>query len=43
VSVGASTPPSYPRGRGYKEGNRVGYNMIIIKTLSLIVYFIVIL
>jgi hypothetical protein len=26
-------------GGGYKEGNRVGYNMIIIRTLSLLVYF----
>jgi hypothetical protein len=26
-------------GRGYKEGNRVGYNMISIKTLSLLSYF----
>jgi hypothetical protein len=26
----------YPRGRGYKEGNRVGYNMITIMTLSLL-------
>jgi hypothetical protein len=30
----------YPRGRGYKEGNRVSYNMISIKTLSLLIYFI---
>jgi hypothetical protein len=30
----------YPRGRGYKEGNRVSYNMISIRTLSLLVYFI---
>jgi hypothetical protein len=30
----------YTRGRGYKEGNRVGYNMITIMTLSLLVYFI---
>jgi hypothetical protein len=30
----------YPRGRGYKEGNRVGYNMIPIRTLSLLTYFI---
>jgi hypothetical protein len=28
----------YPR-RGYKECNRVGYNMISIRTLSLLVYF----
>jgi hypothetical protein len=26
-------------GRGYKEGNRAGYNMISIKTLSLLAYF----
>jgi hypothetical protein len=26
-------------GRGYKEVNRVGYNMISIRTLSLLVYF----
>jgi hypothetical protein len=26
-------------GLGYKEGNRVGYNMILIKILSLLVYF----
>jgi hypothetical protein len=25
--------------RGYKEGNRVGYNMIPIRTLSLLAYF----
>jgi hypothetical protein len=32
---------SYPRGGGqdYKEGNLVGYNMIPIKTLSLLAYF----
>jgi hypothetical protein len=29
----------YPRGRGYKEGNRVSYNMIPIRTLSLLAYF----
>jgi hypothetical protein len=29
----------YPRGRGYKEGNRIGYNMIPIRTLSLLAYF----
>jgi hypothetical protein len=27
------------RGRGYKEGNRVGYNMISIRALSLLAYF----
>jgi hypothetical protein len=26
-------------GRGYNEGNRVGYNMISIRTLSLLTYF----
>jgi hypothetical protein len=30
----------YPSGRGYKEGNRVSYNMIPIRTLSLLAYFI---
>jgi hypothetical protein len=29
----------YPRGRGYEEGNRVSYNMITIKNLSLLAYF----
>jgi hypothetical protein len=29
----------YPRGRDYKEDNRVGYNMIPIRTLSLLAYF----
>jgi hypothetical protein len=29
----------YPRGRGYKDGNRVGYNMILISTSSLLAYF----
>jgi hypothetical protein len=29
----------YPRGPGYKEGNRVGSNMIPIRTLSLLAYF----
>jgi hypothetical protein len=29
----------YPRGRGYKESNIIGYNMILIRTLSLLVYF----
>jgi hypothetical protein len=32
-------PPLYPRGRGYKEGNQVSYNMISIRTLSLLVCF----
>jgi hypothetical protein len=35
-----STPPFISKGRDYKEGNRVGYNMIIIRTLSLLAYFI---
>jgi hypothetical protein len=26
-------------GQGYKEGNRVSYNMIPIRTLSLLAYF----
>jgi hypothetical protein len=30
----------YPRGRGYKECNRVSYNMIPTGTLSLLAYFI---
>jgi hypothetical protein len=30
---------SYPRGQGYKEGIRIGYNMISIRTLSLVTYF----
>jgi hypothetical protein len=29
----------YPRGQGYMEGNRVGYNMILIRILSLLAYF----
>jgi hypothetical protein len=29
----------YPRARGYKEGNRVSYNMIPFRTLSLRAYF----
>jgi hypothetical protein len=36
---GASTPFLYPREWGYKEGNRVGYNMIPIRILSLFTYF----
>jgi hypothetical protein len=35
----ASTFPLYPRGRGYKEGNQVSYNMISIRTLSPLAYF----
>jgi hypothetical protein len=39
-SCGVSLPLLlYPRGRGYKEGNRVSYNTISIKTLSLLTYF----
>jgi hypothetical protein len=38
---GASTHPFISKGGlGYKKGNRVGYNMIPIKTLSLLAYFI---
>jgi hypothetical protein len=29
----------YSWGRGYKEGSRVGYNMISIRILSLLAYF----
>jgi hypothetical protein len=29
----------YPKGQGYKEGNRVGYNMILIRIVSLLAYF----
>jgi hypothetical protein len=29
----------YPRGQDYKEGNRVSYNIIPIRTLSLLAYF----
>jgi hypothetical protein len=29
----------YPRGRGYREGSRVGYQMIPNKTISLLAYF----
>jgi hypothetical protein len=36
---GASTPPFISKGRGYKEGSRYGYNMVLIMTLSLLVYF----
>jgi hypothetical protein len=37
--VGVSIPPFIFRRRGYKEGNRVGYNMVLIWTLFLLVYF----
>jgi hypothetical protein len=39
---GSSTLLIYPRGggvEGYKECSRVGYNMIPIRTLSLLAYF----
>jgi hypothetical protein len=29
----------YPRGRGYKEDNRVSYNIISFRILSLLAYF----
>jgi hypothetical protein len=38
-SRGVSTSPFISRGRGYKDGNWVGYNMISIMTLSLLAYF----
>jgi hypothetical protein len=40
VLWGSLHPPFYIQGgQGYKEGNRVGYNMISIRTLSLLAYF----
>jgi hypothetical protein len=37
---GASTPPFISKGgRGYKESNRVAYNIVSIRTLSLLAYF----
>jgi hypothetical protein len=40
VSLGCLYPYFYiPGVRGYKEGSRVGYNMIPIRTLSLLAYF----
>jgi hypothetical protein len=36
---GASILLLYPRERCYKEGNRVNYNMITIRTLFLLTYF----
>jgi hypothetical protein len=36
---GASTFVFVFKRRGYKKGNRVGYNMISIRTLSLFIYF----
>jgi hypothetical protein len=39
-TMGCIYPSFYfQRGRGYKEGKRVGYNIISIKTLYLLVYF----
>jgi hypothetical protein len=29
----------YPKGQSYKEGNRVSYNMITIRTLFLLTYY----
>jgi hypothetical protein len=37
---GASTPPFISRDARLQEGNRVGYNMISIRTRSLLAYFI---
>jgi hypothetical protein len=40
VLLGGPYPSFYIQGgRGYKEGNLVGYNMIPIRTLSLLAYF----
>jgi hypothetical protein len=40
VLYGCLYPSFYIQGgRGYKKGNRVSYNIIIIRTLSLLVYF----
>jgi hypothetical protein len=40
VPLGCLYPSFYiQRGRGYKEGNRVGYNKIPIRILSLLLYF----
>jgi hypothetical protein len=39
IPWGASTSPFISWGRGYKEDNRVSYNMIPIRTLSLLDYF----
>jgi hypothetical protein len=36
---GASNSSFIYKGRDYKEGNWVNYNMILIRTLSLLVYF----
>jgi hypothetical protein len=41
VLVGCLYPSFYIQGeRGYKEGNQVSYNMISIKILSLLDYYI---
>jgi hypothetical protein len=41
VVWGVPLPSFYIQGgRGYKEGNRGGYNMIPIRTLSLLAYYI---
>jgi hypothetical protein len=40
VPLGVPLPSFYIQGgQGYKEGNRVSYNMIPIRTLSLLAYF----
>jgi hypothetical protein len=39
IFVGCRYPSIYIQGeQGYKEGNQVGYNMIPVKTLSLLAY-----
>jgi hypothetical protein len=44
VLLGCLYPSFYIQGgRGYKKGNRIGYNMIAIMTLSLLAYYIYIL
>jgi hypothetical protein len=41
VFLGGLYPSFYIQGgRDYKESNRVGYNMITVKTLCLLAYFI---
>jgi hypothetical protein len=40
VSLGCLYPSFYIQGEpGYNKGNRVGYDMISIRTLSLLIYF----
>jgi hypothetical protein len=40
LSMGVPLPHLlYQKGRDYKEDNQVGYNIILIKTLSLLTYF----